>query len=33
MVGGGAHERRIDGKFRECQQAWKKKGHDRGTSL
>ena len=27
----GAHERRIDGKFRERQLAWKK-DHDRGTS-
>ena len=25
MVGGGAHERRIDGKFRERRQAWKKR--------
>ena len=28
---GGAHEGRIDGKFRERRLAWKK-GHDRGTS-
>ena len=31
-MGGRAHERRIDGKFRERRLAWKK-GNDRGTSL
>ena len=30
LYGGGAHERHIDGKFKDRRLAWKK-GHDRGT--